>query len=259
MTGREADGGPKAASLEAHDNVDIALSDQLFRPGCPLCRYRVAYGRRYLRSLVYEGINDVGFRRTLEGSRGLCGRHTVALFEADREEMGGSLGTAILLESVLRHRLHELVAGQGELRRDLGRRLERAAAAPECPACAAEDDGVRLAVDRLVERMADEHWRDALSRARLCLADIVGLARAAATSEARLAAVRPVLDAQLGQLAGLREALADFAHNSTYDRQHRLTEKQHVSAARATEALGSREGWEWRHGRHRTGGSEPPE
>ena len=76
-----------AASLQAHDNVDIALSEELFAPGCALCRHRSSQGRRYLRNLVYEGVNDVGFRRTLDRARGFCGPHTVALFEADRDEM----------------------------------------------------------------------------------------------------------------------------------------------------------------------------
>jgi hypothetical protein len=93
-----------AAELEAHDNVDIALSEELFKGGCPLCRHRVVQGRRFLRSLVYEGINDIGFRKVLERSRGFCERHTVELYEADRDEMGGALGAAILLESVLRMR-----------------------------------------------------------------------------------------------------------------------------------------------------------
>jgi hypothetical protein len=49
-------------------------------------------------------------------------------------------------------------------------------------------------------------------------------------------------------LTKLRAALEAFAHDSTYDRQHHLTREQHVSAAQATEVLGGREGWEWRHG-----------
>jgi hypothetical protein len=49
-------------------------------------------------------------------------------------------------------------------------------------------------------------------------------------------------------LTQLRAALEAFAHDSTYDRQHRLTREQHVSAAQATEILGGREAWEWRHG-----------
>jgi hypothetical protein len=49
-------------------------------------------------------------------------------------------------------------------------------------------------------------------------------------------------------LSKLRQALEAFAHDSTYDRQHRLTREQHVSAALAAEILGGREGWGWRHG-----------
>jgi len=243
-----------AAELEAHDNVDIALSEELFKGGCPLCRHRVVQGRRFLRSLVYEGINDVGFRKVLERSRGFCERHTVALYEADRDEMGGALGAAILLESVLRHRLQE-VAGV-ESNRVNRQRLDLAATAPECPVCAAEDDGVKQAIERLLLRLDNERWREALASATLCLPDTVRLARAAAVDEKRQASVQPVLERQLARLTQLRAALEAFAHDSTYDRQHHLTREQHVSAAQATETLGGREAWEWRHGHDKAEESE---
>lgn len=260
MTRRETE-ARLAAELEAHDNVDIALSEELFKGGCPLCRHRVVQGRRFLRSLVYEGINDVGFRKVLERSRGFCERHTVALYEADRDEMGGALGAAILLESVLRHRLDELAGSKAESNRINRQRLDLAAAAPECPACAAEDDGVKHAIERLLLRLDNERWREALASSTLCLADTVRLARAAAVDEKRLASVQPVLERQLARLTKLRAALEAFAHDSTYDRQHHLTREQHVSAAQATETLGGREGWEWRHGHDRAeeGDSEPSE
>ncbi len=162
--------------------------------------------------------------------------------------MGGALGAAILLESVLRHRLEELAGANAEPSRAGRQRLERAAAAPECPACAAEDDGVKQAIERLLLRLDSERWREALAGATLCLADMVCLARAAAFDETRLASLRPILERQLGRLVTLRTALEAFAHDSTYDRRHRLTVEQHLSAAQATEALGGREGWEWRRG-----------
>jgi hypothetical protein len=247
MTRRETE-RKLAAELEAHDNVDIALSEELFKGGCPLCRHRVVQGRRFLRSLVYEGVNDVGFRKVLERSRGFCERHTVALFEADRDEMGGALGAAILLESVLRHRLAELAGAGAELNRVNRQRLDLAAATPSCPACAAEDEGVKHAIERLLLRLDNDRWREALANSTLCLADTIRLAQAAAIDEKRLASVKPVLQRQLLRLSKLREALEAFAHDSTYDRQQHLTREQHVSAAQATEMLGGREGWEWRHG-----------
>jgi hypothetical protein len=178
MTRRETE-RKLAAELEAHDNVDIALSEELFKGGCPLCRHRVVQGRRFLRSLVYEGVNDVGFRKVLERSRGFCERHTVALYEADRDEMGGALGAAILLESVLRHRLAELAGAGAESNRINRQRLDLAAALPSCPACAAEDEGVKHAIERLLLRLDNDRWREALANSTLCLADTVRLARAA--------------------------------------------------------------------------------
>ena len=162
MTRRETE-RKLAAELEAHDNVDIALSEELFKGGCPLCRHRVVGGRRFLRSLVYEGVNDVGFRKVLERSRGFCERHTVALYEADRDEMGGALGAAILLESVLRHRLEELAGAGVEWNRINRQRLDLAAASPACPACSAEDEGVKHATERLLLRLDNDRWRDALA------------------------------------------------------------------------------------------------
>jgi hypothetical protein len=255
MTRRETE-RKLAAELEAHDNVDIALSEELFKGGCPLCRHRVVQGGRFLRSLVYEGVNDVGFRKVLERSRGFCERHTVALYEADRDEMGGALGAAILLESVLRHRLAELASAGVELNRINRQRLDLAAVAADCPVCAAEDDGVKQAIERLLLRLDNDRWREALANSTLCLADTVRLARAAAIDEKRLASVQPVLERQLARLSKLREALEAFAHDSTYDRQHHLTREQHVSAAQATEVLGGREGWEWRHGRDKVAESD---
>jgi len=205
---------------------------------------------------VYEGVNDVGFRKVLERSRGFCERHTVALYEADRDEMGGALGAAILLESVLRHRLEELVGAGAESKRINRQRLDVAAVAADCPVCGAEADGVKQAIERLLLRLDNDRWREALGNSTLCLADTVRLARAAAIDEKRLASVQPVLERQLARFTKLRAALEAFAHDSTYDRQQHLTREQHVSAAQATEVLGGREGWEWRHGRDKVAESD---
>ena len=159
-----------------------------------------------------------------------------------------------------------LAAGLGvgagaESKRINRQRLDLAAVAADCPVCAAEDDGVKQAIERLLLRLDNDRWREALGNSTLCLADTVRLARAAAIDEKRLASVQPVLERQLARFTKLRAALEAFAHDSTYDRQQHLTREQHVSAAQATEVLGGREGWEWRHGRDKPdeSDSEPSE
>src|SRR5262245_25568945 len=121
--------------LPARDLVDVRLAAIMGRPGCPACRGRVEAERRYLDTWLYERVNDVTTRRELDRRRGLCDGHIHALLGADRGRGGGSLGTAILYEAMLRPRLAELRTAASARGRTRGKRLAEAAAPAACVVC----------------------------------------------------------------------------------------------------------------------------
>ncbi len=71
--------------------------EALERPGCPLCRLADEAGRRFLRALLYERVNDVPTRNELRRGGGFCRLHTGLLLS-----MGDALGASIIYADLLR-------------------------------------------------------------------------------------------------------------------------------------------------------------
>lgn len=109
-------------------------------PGCLLCRLVRTDTRRYIESVLYESVNDVGFRARWRASRGFCHRHAWIL-----AEFQDALGTAILYEDLIRH---------------YGDKLLTANAGTQCPLCHAERVNLR---DRLA--VLEQSWDDQELRA----------------------------------------------------------------------------------------------
>lgn len=91
-------------------------------PGCPVCRLGEEGGRRYLFSLLWEYINDSGYRDKFLASRGYCRAHAWQLFELERTEFGDTMGAGTLYlhlaqvaEEELQARLNQ--APEGRTRR----------------------------------------------------------------------------------------------------------------------------------------------
>jgi hypothetical protein len=232
----EAGDSPAESPLPIEGIGDISLADLLGKSGCPLCRLRRESSERYLRTLLWEGVNDIGFRERLALGRGFCRRHSREVLAADRAQSGGSLGAAILLGSVTRRRLDEL----RRLRAGSGRRVRRAlgaiGAAAACPVCAHTVQADQMAVDRLLDRLADPAWRRAMQSAELCLDDLVRMW--ATASDGRNEPWPEVAAAQLARIERLVELLDSFAHHSSHDRRHLLTEAERAAADQAAAFLG---------------------
>ena len=129
--------------------------------GCPLCSVRATAGRQYLRTLIYEAVNDRDMRAALDKSRGYCRRHVLALRDEDRRQTGDAVGAGTLFAAILRQRLHELeelLAAQG---RSLERAVNRASAPPNCPVCRHERSAQDSAVGGVIRMLADDAWATA--------------------------------------------------------------------------------------------------
>jgi hypothetical protein len=225
-----------ASRLPIEGLGDIGLADTLEHGGCPLCRLRIESSERYLKALLWEGVNDVGLRARLAAGRGYCRAHHHDILKADRAQSGGSLGAAILFGAVARARLEEL--RDLPLRRTRGaREALRAARQPaECPVCHHVDRAERMALDRLLVRLTDPAWRQRVASAELCLDDLLGLWAAAV--ETRSAEWPEVAAGQLARIAALVARLDSYAHHSSQDRRHLLTDDERRAAGEAAAFLG---------------------
>jgi hypothetical protein len=117
--------------------VDAARS-----PGCMLCRLISSRTRKYLETLLYENVNDVGFREEWRASKGFCHRHAWML--ADSQD---ALGIAILYQDLIGACGQELLAGK------MG---------GDCPVCEAEDHALDNHIGTLLQYADDDELRSAI-------------------------------------------------------------------------------------------------
>ncbi len=115
------------------------LDDALDREGCPVCYLGRTAEYRYMDILLYECINDLGVRRTLQRSHGLCTFHTYRLLEVGGYGIHAKL--AILYRDLVNTMAQEV--RQAPTRRPGKLEMER-----DCPVCTAlrqsENDYVEL-------------------------------------------------------------------------------------------------------------------
>ena len=215
---------------------DISLADLLGQPGCPICRLRRDSSERYLRALLWEGVNDIGFRERLSAGRGFCRRHAHETLAADRAQSGGSVGTAILLGSMARGRLGELKRLPTNRTRRAREAVRMASQPPSCPICDHVSAAERMAVDRLLARLTDARWRGALAFAELCLDDLLRMW--ATATDGRNPDWPEVASAQLARVEQLVGRLDSFAHHSSHDRRHLLTDAERRVADEAAAFFG---------------------
>jgi hypothetical protein len=234
----DAGNAPSEPPLPIEGIGDISLADLLGQSGCPLCRLRRESSDRYLRALLWEGVNDIGFRERLALGRGFCRRHTREILAADRAQSGGSLGAAILLASVTRRRLDELQSVPARPGRRARKALDAAREPAACPVCSHTAQADQMALDRLLVRLADPAWRRALQSAELCLDDLVRMW--ATASDGRHEPWPEVAAAQLARIERLVELLDAFALHSSHDRRHLMTDDERAAADQAAAFLGGR-------------------
>jgi uncharacterized protein DUF6062 len=223
-----------AEPLTARDLLDSRLAEILAEPGCPVCRYRNRSARRLIAAILAESVNDRGFRRDLDRARGFCPAHTHDVLAADRRESGGSVAAAILFGAVANVRGEELESAVLERGRTRTNRLAASRRAPDCPACAESAAAEGHAVARLLDRTADAGWSDALGGAEVCFDHLLALS----IPGAAVAPWAPVEERQRARIRELRERLRLFAHHSSHDRRHLITDEERRSADEAARLLG---------------------
>jgi Family of unknown function (DUF6062) len=220
--------------LPAQDLVDVRLGEAIRQGGCPICVVRARSERATLDAIIGERVLDIGFRAELERTVGFCRRHVAELVETDRREGGGILGASILLGAVLQRRLEEVSPDARSHGRKLRSRLKTARRRPPCIACSQGATAVETASARLVDRSRDPAWSAVLSAAPFCFDDFLAVWEAAADEPS----FEAVANAQTGRFADLRERLDGYAHHSSHDRRHLLTDDERSAAGEATDALG---------------------
>jgi hypothetical protein len=220
--------------LPARDLVDVRLADAMAAGGCPICTVRDRAEAGTLDAILGESVSDRTFRAELDDARGFCRRHSRLLIAADRRQTGGMLGTVILHGAVLKRRLPELREALAADGRRARKRVEAAAAAPRCPVCDQIDRSVATSAGRMHILAADEAWADALATAAFCLDDLL-VVWAEGPSDG---AWRAIAERQLERLDDLVRRLDGFAHHSSHDRRHLLTDGERAAGDEATRLLG---------------------
>jgi hypothetical protein len=222
--------------------------DALGEDGCPLCRLRREAVHRYLDSLLYESVNDVGLRQTLLRSRGFCAEHAWALVR-----LGDSLGTAIIYQDQVAEAIRDVQQAARAVsalrRRGLWRadgprdgtpaavlRGRRTPAAP-CPACQVADEATARYLSSLVAHLDDPEVRRAIERsAFLCLPHLTGALEAARTPDE----ARAMLEITEAKLTDLRAELAELIRKRDYRFAHEPHGEEQTSWLRA---VGHLVGW----------------
>jgi hypothetical protein len=231
---------PDVAELPVRDLADARLADRVRAGGCPICRHRDDAASRFIDSMLWESVNDVTFRRELDSARGFCRRHTHDVLAADRRQSGGSVGSAILFGAVLAIRAAEFDAAQRTSGRARRRRLADAKVPPACPVCLEARRAEADAVPAVVRLSADPAWAKALALAELCIDHLLALL----AEPDRPATWGEIEARQRARIEGLRGRLAAFAHNSSHDRRHLLTQDERAAADEAARLLGGTAGGE---------------
>lgn len=114
----------------------FSLVDAARSPGCMFCRLIGSQTRKYLETLLYENVNDGGFRKEWRASKGFCHRHAWML--ADSQD---ALGIAILYQDLIGTCGEELLVGKS---------------GADCPVCKAESHRLDNHIGTLLQYADDD-------------------------------------------------------------------------------------------------------
>jgi hypothetical protein len=223
-----------AADLPQRDLVDVRLVAAIDLGGCAICAVRSrAESAATVAVLDGERVMDVGFRGGLERTGSFCRRHVAELIVAERRSTG-ILSSSILYGALLSRRLaavRHALASRGRGRRN---RLADVRVRPSCIVCAEGSSAVDVAWQRIVDRSADPAWAAVIGEIPFCLDDLVALMEVAGDA----ASFAPIADRQLARLDDLERRLDAYAHNSSPERRHLMTDEHRRAADEASRALG---------------------
>ncbi len=232
--------------------VAIYLKLALQRPGCPICHLRAESELRYIRSLLWESINDPPTRGHFIRSLGYCPEHTWQIGLLEQEEFGVPLGNVILYEhlsSVILERLALYTRRMGWTHQPWWRRLLQAIwprswqplAARElqpeapCRVCQMGEESEQSYLAWLLRELSgpEDQFRTAYAASEgLCLRHLrQGLAAADRTVES---GARFLVETTRQRLGTLHHDLSEFERKSTWNYRHEAkTEAEKMALWRA--------------------------
>lgn len=239
--------------------IATGLRGAMGQPGCPICRLRDDAERRYLRSLLWENVNDPTTRDWIRRSMGFCPRHTWQMGRMEVEAFGSALGNSIIYEDLVgmvRRQLAHYVRRTDANRRSIWRRwlgpflgcswmpkkaqLQSEAACRVCQiGLQTEASHVRWLLGGLsnVESAFCEWYRES---SRLCLRHL-DQALMSPRPETQPGVMFLAQDAE-GYLERLEADLGGFGDKHSWDRRHEpMTEAEKVSWLRALAFFGGNE------------------
>lgn len=216
----------------------MRVADLVAGEGCPLCSGRAAAERRFVDAVIGEAVTDVGVRRRLDASGGYCTRHATLLPVRERHRRGGTLGSAILLGSVMRARLTSLDQAVADGGRRLVGRLEALRRPPGCPVCQDVDSSIGSMLTVVLGRLGDPAWVAELAASEMCVDDLLLTWEVVARSGGRMiAAWQPVGSAQANRLHAVLDMADAYVDHSGHDRQAELTDAERVAVDGVVRAL----------------------
>jgi Family of unknown function (DUF6062) len=173
------------------------LSEALAQAGCAVCRLVAIATDRYLRSLLYESVNDPWVRERLRASQGFCRAHAWHL-----QRRGDPLGISILWRDLLTQASE---SGKGPQH---GKSKGRTAM---CPACDVAAEAERRYLGTLVEHLAAGSLRQEYdTSAGLCLPHLRKAVRQGSAARVFL------LESEAVKLSRLSQELAEIIRKNDY-------------------------------------------
>jgi hypothetical protein len=201
--------------------------------GCALCELEARGIRRYLESLLYENVNDVGVRADLAKSRGYCRLHAHMLLEFQ-----DGLGTAILYRDQAMMFLDFLKSLNGLPAKLLRRKMpEEWGIAALCPACRIAAGSRECHLSTLVEHLGDPDLRKAIEASPgLCVPHLLPALRQAQDASSR----EYLASLHVDKFQQLADDLAEFDRKHDYRFSREPWGKERDSWIRAINMMAGR-------------------
>lgn len=217
------------------------LIEALQEGGCPVCFLLARHTDHYMRSLLYESVNDPGVRKKLREAGGFCNRHAWSL-----RKHGDGLGQSILYEDLLhsvRARLKEQGApGAGTHRTksspaSVRRRNSRKKTPGSCPVCSLLARSEEKIITTFIHYFHGQEFSRAFrDSSGLCLPHLVSVLHRGEDIAGDL------LKTELGNMESLQAELKEFQHKNDYRYTGEGFGVERDSWIRAIEKMVGREG-----------------
>ncbi|MEW5867147.1 MAG: DUF6062 family protein [Bacillota bacterium] len=191
------------------------LIDAMRKPGCFICRLISETVTRYLDTILYENVNDVGVRRSLRESNGFCPKHAWLLCDQG-DLLGHSIIYGDLVDGVLDFLKGLLVSHPHarSTRTTVSRQVKALLPGRRCPACLVAHRVQESYLGVLLNEFGSdpEFEEEFASSSGLCLPHLVEALEMSRDDEAS----RRLLGASIAKLQELKADLAEVKRKHDY-------------------------------------------